>query len=361
MSTAAALDNRTPFVAEHFVLPDGSGNEIVLVVLKATFTFGRRGEPIVAAQQTPIRYVDGYHRVPGGSSPRFDSDLVPTKPRVDVLVEAQAWAPGGRAVQQLSVGMRIGSFSKVLQITGDRVWRGSQPSAPESFVVMPIVWERAYGGQGDNGDVEVRNLVGVGHHNAGSSDPTVATRVPNIEYPRDPMQRAGQRCTPAGLGPVARNWQPRAGRAGTYDDAWKARRWPLLPQDFNPAFNQAAPDDQQLDSLVGGEDVVLVNLTPEGTWQVRLPALDIPVRLFFQDRVEEPALRTDTLEILPEHNEIRLTSRVAIPVIRNRGRLLEILLGHVKPGYLRARTIRKIYADFRGEGGTDPRRPCYHP
>jgi hypothetical protein len=359
MSTAAALDNRTPFVAEHFVLADGFGGELVLVVVKATFTFGRRGEAIPAPEQTPIRYVDSYRGPPGSSSPRFDSDLVPAKPRVDVLVDAQAWAPGGRPVEQLSVGVRVGSLSKVLQVTGDRFWRGPLASAPDHFVVMPIIWERAYGGQGDNGDVEIRNLVGVGHRNARSIDLSVATRIPNIEYPRELMQSPGQRCVPAGLGPVARNWQPRVRRAGTYDDTWKARRWPLLPQDFDPSFYQAAPDDQQLASLAGGEEVVLVNLSPEGTWRVRLPTLDVPVRLFFQDRVEEATLRTDTVELLPERNEVVLTSRVALPVIRNRGRLLEILLGHVKPNYLRARTIRKIYADFRGERGTDPSRPCF--
>ncbi|MBN6151684.1 DUF2169 domain-containing protein [Xanthomonas sp. AmX2] len=40
------------------------------------------------------------------------------------------------------------------------------------------------------------------------------------------------------------------------------RCFPFLPQDFDNRYFQAAPDDQQIPCLRGGEDVLLLNLTP---------------------------------------------------------------------------------------------------
>ena len=43
MSFLAALDNRSPFAAFHAPLPDGSGREVVLIVVKASFEWGSDG------------------------------------------------------------------------------------------------------------------------------------------------------------------------------------------------------------------------------------------------------------------------------------------------------------------------------
>jgi hypothetical protein len=135
--------------------------------------------------------------------------------------------------------------------------------------------------------------------------------------------------------------------AGTFDDGWKRRRWPLAPRDFDPAFNQSAAPDQQLERYIGGESVRLVNLTPEGEWIVRLPKLEVPVHLIHEDRLDAAALRVDTVEIEPELRRVIVTGRCAIVVEPRRGRLEQIVLGHVTRAWLEAKRTGKCYIDRR--------------
>lgn len=328
MSIQVALENRTPFVAEHFVLPDGYGGEIVLLIVKATFACDTPGAARTAASQRPIQLAD---------APGIDTDLAPHKPFVDVLVvDPHAWAPGGQPATSVMVGLRVGTLTKILRVTGDRMWLDRVPSRPAPFLSLPLTWARAFGGEDEAGRADLRNLVG--------------TLLPNVEYPSDQVQRLGQRVRPAGLGVVARNVQPRVGCVGTYDAAWQRERWPLLPLDFDPRFHQSAPDDQWLDALGGDETIVCENLSPEGRWTTTVPRLDAPVWLFFADRSEPAELRVDTLELIPMRHELVLTARLAIPTQRDRGRLDEILVGHATPAWMRARTQHKRYVDLRKLG-----------
>jgi hypothetical protein len=99
----------------------------------------------------------------------------------------------------------------------------------------------------------------------------VGDPVPNIE-PADHRHGTRGWAQPAGLGPVASFWSPRAERAGTYDEKWEESRQPLLPVDFDDRHHQCAPDDQQaLAWLRGGEPVLLQGLTPEGRTTLSLP------------------------------------------------------------------------------------------
>ena len=79
-----------------------------------------------------------------------------------------------------------------------------------------------------------------------------------------------------GVGPVGRWWQPRRELAGTHDAAWKATQWPKSPKDHNYAYWNCAPKDQQIPFPQGGEEVVLVNLTPVGSpVRFALPTQDL--------------------------------------------------------------------------------------
>jgi hypothetical protein len=50
----------------------------------------------------------------------------------------------------------------------------------------------------------------------------------------------------AGFGALNKAWAPRLALAGTYDDAWLSQRHPYLPKDFDFAFWNGAPVDQQI-------------------------------------------------------------------------------------------------------------------
>ena len=120
-------------------------------------------------------------------------------------------------------------------------------------------------------------------------------KAPQFEYPDEPitaldftaqqpgldvrqMQEAASAYAhrPAGFGPIGRPWTPRIQHAGTYDQAWLQSRWPGLPQDFDMAYWNCAPADQQIphpraDLLV--ELIHLVNpaLAPTGHAVFDLP------------------------------------------------------------------------------------------
>jgi hypothetical protein len=77
------------------------------------------------------------------------------------------------------------------------------------------------------------------------------------------LQTWTDRVEPRAFGPIGRTWQPRLARAGTYDNDWLCERAPLPPADFSDRYYNAAPDDQQVEGyLRGDEEVRLTNLHP---------------------------------------------------------------------------------------------------
>src|SRR5690606_16313300 len=141
-----ALENRTPFAADRAWVRDRDGAEVWLVAVKATFDILPDGRTAISEEQPPVLHLPQHHGEPGHSSIQYDADLVLTKVATDVIVVGQAHAPGGQPVTQLDVGLRVGPIQKVLRVFGDRFWNAFGPSAPQPFVSMPLVYERAYGG-----------------------------------------------------------------------------------------------------------------------------------------------------------------------------------------------------------------------
>lgn len=70
---------------------------------------------------------------------------------------------------------------------------------------------------------------------------------------------------PAGFGCLGRPWTPRLQKAGTYNQTWLDTRWPYLPEDFDFAYWNSAPEDQQTDYLRGDEILELTNLVAHDT------------------------------------------------------------------------------------------------
>jgi hypothetical protein len=132
-----------------------------------------------------------------------------------------------------------------------------------------------------------------------------------------------------------------------------------MPKDFDPRYNQCAPLDQQSGTIVGGEDGYVVNMTPNGLWRFRVPQLDVPVNLIYDDRQARLRMRMDTIMLEPDEYRITLTARTVLRTVRNCGALRSIVLGHVKPGWLRARARRVPYLDKLDGLGTDLSRATY--
>lgn len=356
------LENRTPFAAATHVQMSADGQEVLLAMFSASFEApGQNAELKPADEQLPVTFGDVPFGDPTLSSNRYEADIVPKKPLAEVIVNGTAHAPNGKPIREMQVGLSIGSVRKVLNVVGDRVYEAGSYSAPHPFRAMPIVYERAYGGTTPDGKMELRNPVGVGFHQARSADPAVKTQAPNITYPGEPFLSPSDRPKPAGFGALGRGWQPRIGYAGTYDQAWIDTQWPLPPADFDLRYNLCTAPDQHLPQFSGHETVSLIGLTATGRWDFRLPRIVAPIRLVYDDRVEEHAFHADTVIIEPDLWRVSLKARLALITKRNAPALREIVFGHVSPVLLSAVRKRKAYLNPLGGDGTLRGQPVWQP
>jgi hypothetical protein len=129
---------------------------------------------------------------------------------------------------------------------------------------------------------------------------------------------------------VARDWHPRVGYAGTYDEKWKRERAPLWPTDFDERFFcGAAPWLQAMPHLDGGEPVHLDGVHAEGPIRFVLPTLRMVARSRFVDRVVRTRLTLDGVLIETDTESLTLYYRVAVPVpgsfMRHRETLLRLV------------------------------------
>ena len=291
------INNKTPYAADGSWIQDKDANKFWMLVLKATFNILPTGETEPAEEQElPLR-LPRYYGEPEVSSLRCEADLLGLKKRTDVLINGTAYAVTGPLVSSLDVRFTLGGIDKRLRIFGERIWeRGvlgaAQLSSPRPFDVMPIRYERSFGGWDRHAEdprehrFDLRNPVGTGF--ALKEVNCIGLLGPSVEYPNRLIESWRDRPTPAGFGAIACHWSPRRELAGTFDDRWRRERFPLWPNDFDAHYNNAAPTDQQTALFLrGGERAELVNLTPAGRLAFKLPRIyPFFVTKFGRERVE---------------------------------------------------------------------------
>lgn len=314
--------NETPFVPGIFLFPDAQGVDTLYAVVKATFEFGREGLQ-VAATQLPVVLADEYWGEPGKSSLKQASEAHLLKPGTDVVLVGDAYAPKGQRVPSSLVSVKVGALRKVVQVLGDRHWRGGllspSPSSPEPFLRMPLVYERAYGGvhvvDAERGKVlaEERNPVGRGFRGKRGASEMTGQPLPNLEDPLHLIQGISDTPTPTGLGFIAPAWMPRRSFAGTYDEAWQTRRAPYLPLDFRDDFLQtASPGLSARPFLKGGEPVEIIGASPTGVQRFLLPVCEYEVTVSISGALIRPMMRLETLVLMPGQDQLSMSWRGAI-------------------------------------------------
>ena len=170
------------------------------------------------------------------------------------------------------------------------------------------------------------------------------TLLPNTEERGKSVGLPAGNYRPMSFGVIARNWEPRYKLAGTYDQNWIDNVFPFLPADFNAAYYQAAPVDQQIDFLKGNEVVELINLTPQGKMVFRLPKHEIPVTFFLKKSgKEEKQAVADTLVLEPDLNRFTITWRTHLPLKKNMFEVSQVLAGNMPRAWWRARELGKDY------------------
>lgn len=280
------LYNETPFAADRTWTRDERGAEFWLVSIRASFRVDPDGRQRVAPTQTAIRHAPLFEGDPARTEMLADSDFALSKAGTDVLVSGRAVAPGGRPAPSTAVRLKVADIDKTLEVLGERLaYQGALGTAmtdPMPYLDMPLTWARAYGGYDpvDPGRWNEENPAGRGY--AAKPDRLREMPAPNIQYPDAPF-RGADFGRPAGFGPVAHHWLPRRGFGGTYDDAWKKTRDPLLPADFDRRYFRCAPADQQTaEPLKGYEQVWLGGTTTEGLWSFVLPRITFDIVTSFR-------------------------------------------------------------------------------
>lgn len=331
------LANRTPFQVEGTLQLDRDGRELWVVIVKGTFMI--RGENCeLAEHQEPVVLADVFTGQPGRSSIRYGSEIAFDKPATDVVVNGHAWAPNGRGSTQLDVEVYLSSLHKTVRVFGDRVWErswtGVTPGSPRQFEKIPLLYEYAFGGTDSAGQhAEQRNPIGRGY--GLSARELVGQLLPNLENPHDLIRSEQSRPKPAGLGFVARHWEPRMLFAGTYDQSWQEQRAPLWPTDFDPRFFQAAsPDLTAFPPLRGGEEVKLCHLNPSGTLSFRLPRTRLAFRTCIGQQWITHEARLGTVILEPDVPRVLMVWQTAIPCHRQRFEIAATVISE-KPRYMK--------------------------
>ncbi len=279
------------------LLWEAAPNEWTLTLcVKVTLTLEHGHDAFLADVQEPVT-TDKFHGEATLASLRVPSDLVPLKPRADVILVGHAYAPGGVPTPEVIATLAVGSFSKSLRVLGDRVVfhgpNGPSVEPPSPFSLMPLRYERAA--------IGAQNPVGV--------DGTRA--LPNVEA-----------CTPGhmpGFGPVSPDWSVRRDLldepSRLFVRAMGAARGVVprrAPSSLEHSYFNAAPPEQRLGLLRPGLGIVLENMHPMfARFETRLPSLR--PRAYALDpgatRPREIALRCDTLWIDADEGVMTLSFR----------------------------------------------------
>lgn len=261
-------------------------------VVKATYQL-KQGAALEPAEEPELLSGDRYQDDDAAKALIYPSDFAPLKPKADVLILGTAHTPGKQPMRALPVRARVGKLTKTLTVIGPRTWQYGllsrpTPSEPEPYVRMSLGYANAWGGPKTN-----TNPLGRG---AQSDD------LPTIEYADRPIRHSSDDIVPAGFGPIAPSWQPRTAKTGSFRGSWQKERWPWLPEDFDYSYFNAAPDDQQVEGyLRGNEELEFQYFHPvHSTYSSRLPGMRM--RCFVGDalpngepRFRDVPMRLDTL------------------------------------------------------------------
>jgi len=335
------------------------GRELLVTIVKATFNLPAPGEPVaLMPEQQPLVQADEFSGEPGFSAPKFESDYAPFKPGCDVLLVGSAYAPRGTRVKRCEVELRVGAMSKRIVAVGPRVWQKTlgmvSATSPTAFETVPLSYDTAWGGTDrtheaeGNVDTFVENPVGRGYWRY--KDAIDGQPLPYTEQAGKPIDSYSGNYVPQAFSPLGRSWTPRAQLAGTYDKEWLTNRAPLWPDDFNERYFQCAAADQIISYPVGGEQVMLRNLSPHEVLSFALPVIEMPVTFIpHKGRDITRSANVDTIVLQPDQARFTLTWRHALPLGRSIFDVKETIVGQMSEAWHRSRrfTGKPYYTSLR--------------
>ena len=337
------LVNQTPLAASVEVAETPTPPlRMGFVVAKATYGFDASGNVKLDGEDPyPIFYDDMETRLgllPRDTLPRADEAF-------EVICLGAAHAPGGRAVEQMTVRLRVGEAQRMLRVSGDRRWQGPEDAkevtAPLPFVRMPLAWSRSYGGSAAVA-VDPNTIIDVAHplNPAGRGfNPYPAARsagkmlaspegypqvlqprlLPNVEDPASAVVRWEDDPEPAGWTTVpltsgmqamrSLELRPETSMDQEQQQSVLAGAEDLMASCLETGiFHRAAPC-WVLDLPAKGAAVVMEGLTPERRCAFFLPEIEVLADYVVGERQGTCQLRPQVLVLLPEERRFYLVLR----------------------------------------------------
>lgn len=350
--------NNTKLLGEVAGAKTKEGLDALVIAVKGTWSFPEEAGQLCKLSKEPVPLIDSDLYLDEGATVTLQEyDFAPIKPKCDVILNGHAYAPNGEPTKECVVGLDVaGQVTKKFTVKGNRYWKRSLGrltiSEPEPFVKQTIDYGCAFGGiDASKGEDKTSafnlNYAGRGFCK-GDKESLINQPAPHTEELNKPISNTTGPYQPMSFGCVGRAWQPRLPLAGTYDQNWVDNISPFLPDDFDNAFFQSAPLDQQMDYLQGGETVLLYNLTPNGTERFSLPKQE--VHLTIKDTTGELIniqCVADTLVIEPDERRFSIVWRYLHPMKRNQPKIDTLIIGEPTPAWLRARAKGKRYRSMR--------------
>lgn len=312
--------NKTPLAHAMFPYTDHTSSNFVSVVIKGSFNILDNGQLELCDEQEPLLEADEYSGDPSDSCVLRESEYAPVKMATDFCVIGDIVSPNEQPCNYMDASITLGGEQRIVRVVGDRVWvkeRGLvHMSGIEPFTHMPITFENAFGGRGQDKQEELPeyfefNPVGKGF--VSTSDDVDGVSLPNLENPRFLVTDPDDKPMPYCPGFINRNWQPRLKYAGSCDETWQKNRMPLLPQDFdNRYYNWAAPDFI-FPMLQGGEPVSMQGFGFGGALSFLLPSWNLKIRYCLKNDEQTKLANLDTITVLCNQKKVFLNWRVSIP------------------------------------------------
>lgn len=341
------LHNATQFEAGYNLGLEKSGHHCLVVVAKATFhmpsTFDEPATLKPKEEQIKIFDKDIFTSIPGESALLYENDFAPTKPKCDVILNGSAYAYPLKETVDKVVQLRIGTVNKSFRVTGKRVWEenvfNAKASNPIPFSKQNISYDVAYGGydldpakpseNDENYVAYPSNPIGLGYAPFHDSRALIGKALAQTEELHvTHTNPVSKKYLPQSFGAIARHWYPRYTLGGTYDAHWSEHIKPFLPQDFDEAFYQCAPQEQQIDYLEGGEKVLLKGLTSDGERFFILPKFTVAMEVI-RSNGDREALNpvVDTVIFEPDEERFSMVCRAKMKLKRSIHEVDTIIVG----------------------------------
>jgi len=247
----------SPFSTAAVAWRPADGRAALTVVCKATYTLSP-GLCRLAEAQEPLHERDTHWDDDPSKSVVAPADLAPFKPRADVLLVGNAYAPERKPVLSLVARLAVGEVDKAITVFCKRLFtREGEVRTGAHWTQMSLRWERAAGGP------DTWNPAGV--PSDASTDTFGQRPLPNLQRPDVNVTQPGDILAPTGFGPLAQSWLIRRERLGPYLEGWSDDAWTQIPlgDDFDWLFFQAALPDQQTEPIPANARILLENLHPE--------------------------------------------------------------------------------------------------